>query len=250
MTRMSALTPKQEKFAKLVTVDGLTAAEAYRRSYDAGAMRPASIHRKAHELMTNVKVAARVAELRETAKTATGWDVRKVLEKLTDIVVADPAELCRPRRGACRVCHGVDHEFQWIDEREWMRAVVEAGKADRAPPDSAGGFGYDPRAVPAVGCPGCAGDGLLDVFVADVVRLSGPARALYAGVKTTRDGVEIKMHNQQQALETIAKIIGAFAPNRLEVSGPDGAPIDTATVVQLDAQSATDLYRRLIGART
>jgi phage terminase small subunit len=51
------LTRKQRKFAENV-VSGMTLADAYRNSYDAENMKPASIHRRACELMADGKVKA------------------------------------------------------------------------------------------------------------------------------------------------------------------------------------------------
>ena len=57
------LTGKQEKFCQCVA-DGMTQADAYRASYNAGKMQSKTIHEKASALMADGKVAARVAELR------------------------------------------------------------------------------------------------------------------------------------------------------------------------------------------
>lgn len=62
-----ALTPKQEAFA-LAYVETGNASEAYRRAYDAGGMKPASINRKAKELLDNGKIAARVRTLQSDAE--------------------------------------------------------------------------------------------------------------------------------------------------------------------------------------
>lgn len=61
---MSNLTPKQENFC-LAYLETGNASEAYRRSYDAGGMNENSINRKAKELMDNVKIAARISEIRK-----------------------------------------------------------------------------------------------------------------------------------------------------------------------------------------
>lgn len=58
-----ALTQKQEAFC-LAYIETGNASEAYRRAYDAQDMIPASINRKAKEVMDNGKIAARIAELR------------------------------------------------------------------------------------------------------------------------------------------------------------------------------------------
>lgn len=58
------LTIKQENFCQAY-VETSNQSEAYRRAYNAENMKPESVHRKAHEVMENVKVAARIDELKE-----------------------------------------------------------------------------------------------------------------------------------------------------------------------------------------
>jgi phage terminase small subunit len=62
---MPDLTIKQERFCQAYIENGGNASEAYRTSYDASNMKPESIHRKAHEVMENGKVTARLEELRQ-----------------------------------------------------------------------------------------------------------------------------------------------------------------------------------------
>jgi len=61
------LTVKQRKFCENV-VSGMNLSDAYRNSYDAENMKPASIHRRACELMTNGKVKACVEALGEARR--------------------------------------------------------------------------------------------------------------------------------------------------------------------------------------
>lgn len=56
---MQRLTPKQEKFAQLYITLG-NASEAYRQSYDAERMKPATINRNATALLAHSKVSARI----------------------------------------------------------------------------------------------------------------------------------------------------------------------------------------------
>ncbi|UXZ59905.1 terminase small subunit [Burkholderia multivorans] len=63
MAGTKSLTQKQEEFC-LAYIETGNATEAYRRSYDASRMNSASVNRKAKELLDNVKIAARIAELR------------------------------------------------------------------------------------------------------------------------------------------------------------------------------------------
>lgn len=69
------LTPKQEAFC-LSYIETGNASEAYRRSYDVSKMKPASINRKAKELMDNGRIAARISELQTVITEETIW--RKV----------------------------------------------------------------------------------------------------------------------------------------------------------------------------
>ena len=58
------LTIKQEAFARAYVETG-NASEAYRRAYDAARMKPESVYESASRLLAGVKIAARLAELRE-----------------------------------------------------------------------------------------------------------------------------------------------------------------------------------------
>ena len=60
------LTPKQEAFA-LAYVETGNASEAYRRSYNAEKMKPASVAVNASKLLADAKVALRVQELQANA---------------------------------------------------------------------------------------------------------------------------------------------------------------------------------------
>jgi len=90
------LTPKQEKFAQCVA-DGMTQADAYRVAYDcAPTTKPETIQNKAHELMKNGEVAARVKELRDQLAELALWTRRDSVETLKSIandeMNAKPAE--------------------------------------------------------------------------------------------------------------------------------------------------------------
>ena len=67
MTKIhGALTQKQEAFCQAMLKNS-NASEAYRAAYEAGAMAPATVSRKAHDLQANGKITARLAELRAPA---------------------------------------------------------------------------------------------------------------------------------------------------------------------------------------
>lgn len=58
------LTAKQEAFC-LAYIETNNASEAYRRAYDSSKMKPESVNESASRLLADVKITARLAELRE-----------------------------------------------------------------------------------------------------------------------------------------------------------------------------------------
>ena len=71
------LTRKQQNFIRHYLETG-NASAAYRVAYDARNMKPATIHRKAHDVRYNGKVAARLEEIEASIRSST----RKEAEKL------------------------------------------------------------------------------------------------------------------------------------------------------------------------
>ena len=72
------LTPKQEKFCHAI-VAGEGQSQAYRKSYDTTKMAPNTIHRKAHELMADGKIAARLESLRAPVVEAVQFGLQEAL---------------------------------------------------------------------------------------------------------------------------------------------------------------------------
>lgn len=140
-----------------------------------------------------------------------------VLKQWLAIATADPAKLIRVRRLNCRYCWGDKHRYHWA---EWeyadtIRRVMEwkpgrkETEADRpAFPDIAGGMGFLFNADPCPDCPRCLGEGVVDVFVADSSTLTGPERALFAGVKMTKDGIQVLMHDQMAIWNNLRDYFG------------------------------------------
>lgn len=216
---------RHEKFAQLVASgkpSSVSYAEAYGR--DGGTVTPTD-EVGAARLVSDVKVANRIKELREQAAEKAEWTITDALKEYLQIATAPVNELQSTRTGACRYCHGEDHLFQW-KEREFLEACQRAEAADPpAPlPDIAGGFGYRFTAAPDPDCPECEGEGKTRVVIHDTTKLSPQALMIYEGVKKARDGFEIKIADRHKARENAARILGAFV-DRKEVSGPGGAPI-------------------------
>lgn len=178
-------------------------------------------------------VEARQRELAQAAALTVDW----VLNEWRDIHSADPSEIIYLRIECCRHCHGVNHLYQWT-KFEYEQAVSVAlthrctpkcGQpcAAREAPDGLGGFGYSPHNPPLADCPVCHGDGFPRIMLNDIRKLSGPARRLFAGIKQTKEGIEVKFRDQDGALKNIATFLG-MTVDRKQISGPGGGPIPIA----------------------
>lgn len=89
---MLKLTIKQEKFCNRYIECG-DASEAYRFAYNTENMKPESVHRKAKELIDNVKVSARVKELQDEIKKKSDITKDKVLAEFAKIAFSSIAHL-------------------------------------------------------------------------------------------------------------------------------------------------------------
>lgn len=153
---------------------------------------------------------------------AAGLEVQRVLRELWDILTADPNDLVEHRRVCCRYCQGAGFKYQrTAAEMERARAQHARDAAahkllgkDLVEPfpdfDEQGGIGYDPGADIHSDCPECFGEGDAAVFVKDTRNLAPAARALLAGVKQTKEGIEIKMHSKDKAIELLGKHLALF----------------------------------------
>lgn len=180
-----------------------------------------------------------------------GIDAKRVLQMWVDIASADPGELVELRHLNCRHCWGIGHAYQW-NAREYADAAAKAMTDGKLPPLMEGGDGWRKTRDPNPDCPECCGEGVEDVKFKDTRHLKGKARLLYAGVKTTKNGVEILMRDQDAALANIAKALGMFVERR-EHSGPNGGPIPVASInvaVPVDPQEASRLYQALMEGKT
>lgn len=233
---MEKLTPKQAKFARHL-FEGSTQAEAYKASYDAANMTEASIVAEAKKLAANPAVQAAVAEYTADAEYVAQLNVAWVLKQYMRIATADVNELVEQRQECCRHCYGIDHKYQWVDAEEWAlelanvmqrNAAIEKRNLKASEPSPleelptlAGGVGFWATKGPVDTCPKCFGNGHLRTHLHDTRKAKSP---LYAGVKMTAAGPEIKLRDQDGALQYLAKYLG-IDTKTLEISGPGGGPI-------------------------
>jgi phage terminase small subunit len=140
----------------------------------------------------------------------------RLIKTTLDVAYADVNELVEYRRGACRYCYGKLNRYQYT-AGEWERALeahekrretlVLAGKPDPGSLETKGGVGYDKRREPNEDCPECFGAGVGETVIKDTRNLSPAARALYAGMKEGKDGLQALMHSQEKAREMLAKLL-------------------------------------------
>lgn len=200
---LKGLAPKVLRFIDEYLVD-LNGTAAYQRAgYKA---KPASAEANARRLLGNARVSAEIA--RRQAKTAEKLEITReeALQEAWNIIKADPRDLIEYRRFACPDCFG----------------------------DALGKEMRDPRQ----GCEACGGEGRADVLIKDTRKLGEQARALYAGVKITKDGIEVKMHSKLDALEKIFKHLGLYAADkRMELTGAGGGPVEVENRFELSDEA-------------
>lgn len=238
----NALTEKQRNFVEF-WLQYRNAAYAYEKAYNAARMAPSTIYVQAHRLLKSPKVApiieARLTALGEELTDETEFTVLRVLQQYIDLSQADPNEVAGVRTGACRHCWGEGHGYHW-KEHEYAEAVTKADQAGEPLPDPAGGFGYRFTADANPDCPVCEGLGAEYQAPVDTSKLSPGGRLLYAGVKPTNNGLEIKIRDRDKALENAAKIIGAFT-ERLDLTVKGGVKVENVT-----PENAAELYKEMI----
>jgi phage terminase small subunit len=256
---VAELTQKMLDFARNYVECGRNGSKAYRWSYDAARMSRESIGQEASKLLADPRIAAEVARLSHRAAEHVEFTAADWLRHNVEIATADPNDLIRTRHVCCRHCWGIDGGYQWRDETEFVDACMqsfneaakrqrEGDNTDHPAPTNEGGYGFDKTRPPREECERCAGEGEWEVFVADTGRLEGAARRLYAGIKQTRNGVEIVMRSQDAALKAIGTYLGLNNLQRHEIAGKDGGPIVTAASLS-DEHLAQIISKSVDGAK-
>ncbi|MBU9378718.1 terminase small subunit [Burkholderia gladioli] len=221
------LTPKQQAFVDEYLVDLCAAAAARRAGYSE---RTAVC--QAARLLSKANVQASIASAMKARGERTRMTADHVLQLAEAMLMADVNALISYQHRCCRHCWGVGHAYQWKNERELSaarqahaRACAAAKKAKvppdayPAPPDESGGLGFDPRRAPHPECPECFGEGIQHEVVADTRNLPPAVRALYTGLKRTKEGFEIKTQSKDKLLELMFRHHGLLN-DKLELSRP------------------------------
>ncbi|WP_211474998.1 terminase small subunit [Collimonas humicola] len=146
------------------------------------------------------------------------FDGDMVISRWVEISQANPNSLTQYRRVNCRYCWGEGHRYQYtpaeMEDAKLALFDVNAKRAlDELPElewDDKGGLGFVGNRDPHPGCPECWGEGVGCPFFTDTRKLGRESLPLYAGVKQTKDGLEIQMHNQTDALDKLARHFGLY----------------------------------------
>lgn len=228
------LTPKQQRFVDEYLIDLNATQAAIRAGY--------SVKRAeftGSDLVRNRKVAEFIAAKMKARAERTEITQDMVLRRYWEIATANPNELVQFRRVCCRHCFGKDHAYQWVDAAEYERAMAhelrqaeEEGRAASLPTDE-GGYGFDRTLRPHPKCPKCQGEGYGEVFANDTRDVSPAALALYAGVKQTKEGFEVKLNDQVSALRDVARHLGMFK-EKVELTGKDGGPLEVKSMSPIE----------------
>lgn len=223
-----------EVFVREYLVDLNQTQAAIRAGYS-----PVAARQTACRLMAIPAVAEAITKAMVERAQSTAITADKVLERYWAIATADPQELTSLLRACCRHCWGKDHHYQWTPQelrdakREHEKEVAFATEAQLKlidPVDETGGTDYDGRKDPNPACPECFGAGVERVHFKDTRDLSPAARLLFAGVKTTQNGMEIKVHDQMAAMQQVGRHLGMFK-DKVEHTGKDGKDLIPGVVV-------------------
>ena len=191
------LTPKQIRFAHAVAEDdGRSNAKC---AIDAGYTEKSAPDMAYHNLR-NAEVQDAIKVRKAELAAAAGVTVALVLREWMQVATADATEIMRAKVTRCPAC--------WpMSERE-------------LPPN--------PR------CAACKGAGERTIIIADTESLSPAARRLIAGYKQTKDGIEVKLRDQDAAWSKLADYLGMLNKGTTALTGPGGGPVQVLTATPAD----------------
>lgn len=229
------LTPKQARFVEEYLLDLNATQAATRAGYS-----PRTANEQGARLLAYASIRDAVSAAQATRAHRLQITADDLVRQWWTIATTDPNELIQYRRVCCRYCYGTAHEYQRTraelqrDRRKWDAAQTKSSKDTF---DEQGGDGYNATKPPHPACPECFGEGLGDTHVLDTRALSPAARLLYAGVKQTKDGLEVKLHSQHDARVEVGKLLGYYAE---KTTAPDASDVARAVREAMRAMDAAD----------
>lgn len=183
---------------------------------------------QAARLLAKVSIQAALRELTADRVKRLEIDGDEIVRRWHAILNADPNELSQYRRLCCRHCWGEGFQYQRTPA-EYGKAKLRHAeqraetlfksdqKVDIGEFAEVPGNWFDKRRDPNPICPECHGDGVGEPFFLDTRKLSPAALALFAGVRETRDGLEIMMASREKAAENLARALGLYKDKEAEM---------------------------------
>lgn len=233
---MQELSIQEWMFVASLSVHG-NATRAYREAF------PNYDGKRASELAWQLQRRPEIKEqIRLATEKARGQaQVTKELVRadILNVLNADPRELFNLQQGACRHCHGFDHQWQRTKgefERDRFQAEME-----QKPFDTKGGIGYDAYADPHPDCPECNGHGEQRIKLTDTRLLSPETASLLQSIEQTKTGIKITTRSKDAARDAAAKILGM---NKETVAVEGSLKIDDLTDEQLAALVAKEMGKK------
>lgn len=238
------LNPNQLRFINYVTADEKrNAAAAYARAYglEDGQVAAACASR----LMADPRVKAEIAKRDAERAARLNMTADDLVRELRDVVTADPRDLMEYYRGACRHCYGHQYKRQrtpaeYEADFKAYKRLDAARKGGPIDPlgldfDPEGGIGFNPTREPNPDCPECFGQGVGYSYVKDTRTLSRGAARLFAGIKETKDGIEVKTRNVDKLHELYMRHLGMLEAKKDDETAEDKAAQVRALVAALGA---------------
>ena len=221
--KLAALEPRQQRFVQEYLIDLNGTQAAIRAGYSAN-----TAAEQSYDLLRKPQIQRAIKEGQEKLQAKLEMNAERVVQTLARIATADPRELVEVKTGCCRCCYGEGHKWQrTVGEMNRDReAWIDKGN-DPSAFDEKGGIGFNPHRDPNPVCQECVGRGQGRTFISDTRNLSPAAAALYAGVKETKDGFEIKMHSKLDAIEKLAKHLGIYEKDNQQKADPLTALLHT-----------------------
>jgi phage terminase small subunit len=215
------LTPLEEKIAQGFVLCN-NATQAYMDANPNYKGPRTSARHNAWEIINRPHVLVRIRALESEAAANVVIDYAAILDHDRAIVEGyrHADEVSWREYICCRYCNGIENKYQWRDFEEYLLAIqaahvenarrVEMGKRELGLPSDNGGYGYDSRAEPNLFCPRCEGRGSALDCIADTTKLTGPAKVIVKGIRTTANGTEVLLHDIDKAKERLLRAGGYF----------------------------------------
>ncbi|MBC7618167.1 MAG: terminase small subunit, partial [Candidatus Saccharibacteria bacterium] len=209
-------------------------------------------------MLKKAKVIAEIEMRRAARSERLQIDGDAVVTEAYLIATADMRELVEYRYLCCRCCYGKDFRYQRtqgerksaFDKHEALQDDREAkaqlaGKSyTRKVFDEKGGTGFDATKEPRADCQECIGHGVGTVVIKDTKTFSRAAMALYAGVKQTKDGLEVKAHSKLDAIEKVMRHLGLYEVDNRQQNDAARIPTEVLDALYAKAMAAAAESKR------